>query len=377
VGNAMNDYALFPDESAPPLPRGDKKSDAMTTELVFWTKDGKLVPVRNINSTEQLFSNLKFSDLKEGKIQQLTTTDEFGNTSILRSRLKKVRVSGQPDIAYLQVFSNVNQIQRSTNRSLEIIVVAMVSFGLLSIVVSLLLAHLSMKPILASWHKQQEFVENASHELRTPLAVIQNKMELLFAKPEETIIEHSEEISDSLAEIRRLRQLTTDLLTLARSDIENFVPEPVDTNVAEMFASVTKNYQLLGEMEDKSITFEATENFPTTLSTDPKLIKQLLVILLDNAIKYTENGDTIHVKLDTKGKNWSFSVADTGVGIPDDKKKTIFERFTRVDSSRNRKTGGFGLGLSIASQIMTALNAKIVVVDHLPKGTVFKVSLPL
>jgi two-component system sensor histidine kinase CiaH len=222
----------------------------------------------------------------------------------------------------------------------------MLIFWLISIGISFFLSHLFMRPILKSWKKQQEFVENASHELRTPLTIVQNKLELLFTKPEEKIIDHSREIGEGLSEIRRLRQLTTDLLTLARSDIQVIVKKE-SVNVKKLIENLVSNYQLLGKIEDKKVTLEVANEFPKEIITDKKLIQQLLVILLDNALKYTKKQENVQVVLEeSKTKGWSFTVKDTGIGIPDKKKAEIFERFTRVDLSRNRDTGGFGLGLS-------------------------------
>jgi two-component system sensor histidine kinase CiaH len=273
------------------------------------------------------------------------------------------------------VFSNINQIRQSIEHSINIVIWCMLIFWLISIGVSFLLSHLFTRPILKLWKKQQEFVENASHELRTPLSVVQNKLEILFTQPEGKIIDHSKEIGDALSEIRRLRQLTTDLLTLARSDIQVIEVQKDAIKIKELVENLVSNYQLLGEVQGKAVTLEVSEKFPTEIRTDKKLIQQLLVILLDNALKYTKVQDSVQVVLESKAKEWSMTVKDTGAGIPDKKKAEIFERFTRVELSRNRDTGGFGLGLSIAKQITQALNGKIIVEDNSPKGACFKVCL--
>lgn len=102
-----------------------------------------------------------------------------------------------------------------------VIVTTMITFWLLSVIISLYLANWTLKPILAAYEKQKEFVENASHELRTPLAILQNRLELLFQKPTATIIDESENISESLSEVRNMRLLTSNLLNLARRDSES------------------------------------------------------------------------------------------------------------------------------------------------------------
>jgi two-component system sensor histidine kinase CiaH len=144
------------------------------------------------------------------------------------------------------------------------------------------------------------------------------------------------------------------------------------------FEGIGKDYAQLAQMEEKTFHFvvEGDASAQTKVAFDPKLLQQLSVILLDNALKYTVAGEAITLAVGVTKQEYSFSVKDTGVGISDDAKDAIFERFVRLDASRNRKTGGFGLGLPIAKQIVQAMNGKIVVVDNLPRGTIFKVIVP-
>ncbi|MDR0691177.1 MAG: HAMP domain-containing histidine kinase [Streptococcaceae bacterium] len=316
----------------------DRSVEDLSTNIIFWTKKTPIFFVKDDIQVEAAFKKIKLKNLEQKKTAQLSAKS-YGVNLYFRYILVPVRIDSDPSIRYMQVFSNVNQIQRSTEHSINIIIRCMLIFWLVSIVVSFLLSHLFMRPILKSWKKQQEFVENASHELRTPLSVVQNKLELLFTKPEGKIIEHSKEIGDALSEIRRLRQLTTDLLTLARSDIQVIEVKKAVVNVKEMVESLVANYQLLGEMERKTVTLEVNPTFPQEITTDEKLIQQLLVILLDNALKYTKAKDCVQIVLKSKTKEWSFAVKDTGIGISNKKKAAIFERFTRVDASRNRDTG--------------------------------------
>jgi len=361
----------------------NNKSDTnfgFSTKMGFFTDQNKFHPLAEDDYLEDIFSKIKFKNLEKNKIAQLQIKDVYGLEQTFRYEIRKIPKSINAKTIkarYIIVFTSVNQVSRATQHSITTVICCMIIFWLVSLIVSIYLSVLSMKPVLLSWRKQQEFVENASHELRTPLAVIQNKLELLFTKPEEAIIDHSEEIGEALGEIRRMRQLTTDLLTLARSDVEKIEAKIMPTEIAEEIKNLIKNYQLLGEIEDKKIILEISDNFPKKIATDSKLIQQLIIILLDNALKYTDKKEGIRVVLGIRQREWTIAVEDTGIGIPEKQKKDIFERFTRVDSSRNRKTGGFGLGLSIANQIVIAFKGKITVVDNAPKGSVFKVTLPI
>lgn len=356
---------------------GEIGSGSDSVNLAFWENDDSINILTSDSPFKDVLKKVKLKDLDKKDISQFSAGDAHGNKLYFRYKLAPVSVYGYPKIRYMLIFSNVNQIRNSTNHSMVIVSWSIFAFWLLSLGISFILSHLFMRPIISSWHKQQEFVENVSHELRTPLAVVQNQLELLFTKPDELIIDHSEEISNALAEIRRLRQLTTDLLTLARSDIQIIEADREMIDVAQLTRVLVKNYQLLGESEDKSVMFEVANDFPQELMMDAKLFKQLLVILLDNALKYTKAKDSIQVLLERTSKEWSLTVKDTGIGIPNEKKKEIFERFTRVDSSRNRATGGFGLGLSISKKIVEALDGKITVENFSPRGSIFKVNLPI
>ena len=156
---------------------------------------------------------------------------------------------------------------------------------------SLYLANWTLKPILAAYEKQKEFVENASHELRTPLAILQNRLELLFQKPTATIIDESENISESLSEVRNMRLLTSNLLNLARRDSGiKIEPEPT---TATYFENIFNSYEMLTENAGKK--FSGNLKLEGTVNLDQALIKQLLTILFDNALKYTDSEGEISV----------------------------------------------------------------------------------
>ena len=219
--------------------------------------------------------------------------------------------------------------------------------------------------------KQKAFVENASHELRTPLAVIQNRLEVLFRKPESTILDNSENIASSLDEVRNMRLLTTNLLNLARRD-DGIKPE-IETLEPAFFDTVFTNYAMIAEENEKGFTAQNQVGRP--IQTDKTLLKQLMTILFDNAIKYTEDDGHVTFTVRTNDRYLYICVADNGPGISDSDKKKIFDRFYRVDKARTRQKGGFGLGLSLAQQIVLALKGTIVVKDNQPKGTIFEVKI--
>ncbi len=273
------------------------------------------------------------------------------------------------------VLVNVTDTMFNLQRFKQVIFWSFGTFGLLALAISYVISRRNMIPILKSWQRQQDFVDTAAHELRTPLAVIQGKLETMLTHPEDTIRNQSSQIILSLSEIRRLNALTSNMLTLAKAGSNMTKLEKEATDIAEFLTEITAPYQEMAQFDEKEVTL-ATD-VPQQVSIDRKRIHQLLVLLLDNALKYSSSGAKIAVSATVERKKLVLSVADTGSGISDEAKKHIFDRFYREDKTGNRETGGTGLGLSIAEWIVLAHNGKIVVYDNKPQGTVFKVTLPM
>ncbi len=169
--------------------------------------------------------------------------------------------SDQGEVAYIQVLSNTNQIKNSLANFRTIMIACMVFFWLISIAISYYLSNLSMRPILASWRRQKEFVENASHELRTPLTIIQNSLEHLFTKPDHTILDESESIAQALAETRRLTGLTSDLLTIARNDSDERTIDKTMIQSTTFLTELVKPFAEMAKIDEKSFTCELGKDY--------------------------------------------------------------------------------------------------------------------
>ena len=307
-------------------------------------------------------------------IRQLHVQNSYGQDEIYRVILTEMNIeSVSTNIKYAAVLMNTSQLEQISQNHEQLIVVVMASFWILSLIASLYLARVSVKPLLESMQKQQSFVENASHELRTPLAVLQNRLETLFRKPEATIMESSESIASSLEEVRNMRFLTTNLLNLARRD-DGINPELGEVQ-PDFFNTTFTNYEMIASENNRVFHFE--NRIHRTIITDKLLLKQLMTILFDNAVKYTEEEGVIHFVIAATERNLYLSVADDGIGISAADKKKIFDRFYRVDKARTRQKGGFGLGLSLAKQIVDALKGTISVKDNKPHGTIFEVKIAI
>ena len=343
-------------------------SVAANTSVLVLDKNGKVL---NVVDKFSSLSNLPIDKNNIDVISKGSAQNYFDQTEKYRLITEKVDNSLYPDAKYLVIAINTTQLEEATERYVKLIVIMMSFFWLLSVAASMYLAKWSRSPIQESLEKQKAFVENASHELRTPLAVIQNRLEVLFRKPESTILDNSENIASSLDEVRNMRLLTTNLLNLARRD-DGIKPE-IETLEPAFFDTVFTNYAMIAEENEKGFTAQNQVGRP--IQTDKTLLKQLMTILFDNAIKYTEDDGHVTFTVRTNDRHLYISVADNGPGISDSDKKKIFDRFYRVDKARTRQKGGFGLGLSLAQQIVLALKGTIVVKDNQPKGTIFEVKI--
>ena len=338
-------------------------SVAANTSVLVLDKNGKVL---NVVDKFSSLSNLPIDKNNIDVISKGSAQNYFDQTEKYRLITEKVDNSLYPDAKYLVIAINTTQLEEATERYVKLIVIMMSFFWLLSVAASMYLAKWSRRPIQESLEKQKAFVENASHELRTPLAVIQNRLEVLFRKPESTILDNSENIASS-----NMRLLTTNLLNLARRD-DGIKPE-IETLEPAFFDTVFTNYAMIAEENEKGFTGQNQVSRP--IHTDKTLLKQLMTILFDNAIKYTEDDGHVIFTVRTNDRHLYISVADNGPGISDSDKKKIFDRFYRVDKARTRQKGGFGLGLSLAQQIVLALKGTIVVKDNQPKGTIFEVKI--
>ncbi|WP_060976796.1 cell wall metabolism sensor histidine kinase WalK [Streptococcus sp. CCH8-C6] len=320
------------------------------------------------------FNSLEFNKSYLNKIKEISISNSFGQSESYRAYLFDIDPDDEyPDIKYAVVMTSTSQLEQTSEKHEKLIAMVMVSFWGISLIASIYLARMSVKPLLESIKKQKAFVENASHELRTPLAVLQSRLETLFRKPEATIMQSSEHIASSLDEVRNMRLLTTNLLNLARRD-DGINPQYGEVE-PEFFDTTFANYRLIAEENQK--VFHSENMVQRPVITDQILLKQLLTILFDNAIKYTEADGEISVTASSNERNLVLRVEDNGPGISNDDKKKIFDRFYRVDKARTRQKGGFGLGLSLAKQIVDAFKGTIYVKDNKPKGTVFEVKLLL
>ncbi|WP_261810442.1 HAMP domain-containing sensor histidine kinase [Levilactobacillus humaensis] len=225
--------------------------------------------------------------------------------------------------------------------------------------------------------QQQQFVEDVSHELRTPVAIIQGHMEMLdrWGKDDPEVLDES--IKASLQETKRMKSLVQEMLDLQRAEqIEvNYTNEV--TNVSEVVQQVYDNFKMIHP--DFTFILDDDVHRPVQVQIYRNHLEQILIILLDNAVKYTQAQarKEIHLTFESDMRNVEVAVQDFGEGISQQNMDRVFNRFYRVDKARSRTKGGNGLGLAIAKRLIEAYHGRITIESAVGHGSVFRISLPI
>jgi heavy metal sensor kinase len=229
----------------------------------------------------------------------------------------------------------------------------------------------------------QRFTADASHELRTPLTILRGDLEAIAQRPQypqnpqHTGLdsETRDAVGSLLEETERLSRIIESLLAISRLDAGEAQMEHVKFDLAELAATTTEQMRLLAE--DKNVSLLCETYDPVEVEGDRARLKQVVVNLLDNAIKYTREGGEARVSVRSENAHALLEVADTGIGIPAEALPHLFERFYRVDRARSRQMGGVGLGLAIVKSIVAAHGGQVTVESAEGRGSRFRVKLPL
>lgn len=208
-----------------------------------------------------------------------------------------------------------------------------------------------VKPFAENYEKQKQFITDAGHELKTPLTIIDADAEVL-----EMDIGENEWLNDIQTQTKRLAQLTNDLILLSRME-EQPQTEKIEFPVSDLVEEAVETFQALARTCNKNLSCSIQPML--SMRGDEKAIRQLVAILLDNAIKYSDNGGRIELTLEKQKNLIRLSVFNTAESVSEESLAHLFDRFYRADQSRNSRTGGYGLGLSIASAVVNAHKGKI------------------
>jgi len=225
-----------------------------------------------------------------------------------------------------------------------------------------------------SFKQIKQFSSDTSHELKTPLAAIRGEIEVALRK-ERGREEYKKILKSALEEIDKLQKIIDNLLLLAQVDSQNIKLSFKEIQLDEILLEAFEEIETLAKKKKLSLILKRIDQ--AGMKGDEILIKRLFVNLIDNAIKYTQEGGKVEIALEKEGDSAKFTVEDTGIGIPPNKAPYIFDRFYRIDKARSRETGGCGLGLALAKWIAETHKGKIEVKSKVGEGSIFVVSFPL
>ena len=221
---------------------------------------------------------------------------------------------------------------------------------------------------------RKEFIADVSHELKTPLTSIMGYAETLANS------EYDPEMQEKFLKVInnesiRMTKLVNDLLILSKYDNEQIECEKIEFNLGELVKSCLENLQIEADKKNQKVECFVTANVPT-VKADKDGIERVVLNILSNSIKYTEDGGVIKIYVGFVYNDAYIKIIDNGIGIPEKDLDRIFERFYRVDKARTRKMGGTGLGLSIAKEILDKNNGRIDIKSKLGKGTEVVITIP-
>ncbi|HHW57506.1 MAG TPA: cell wall metabolism sensor histidine kinase WalK [Clostridia bacterium] len=221
--------------------------------------------------------------------------------------------------------------------------------------------------------ERKRFVSDASHELKTPLASVKALIESLINSKNQDVNFYKEILKDVNGEIDRMTRLVNDLLELARMDRMK-TAKVRRSEISEIILDVIDSLLPVAKTKDINLEFKGKNG--VFAEVDPDRLYRMVYNIVENGIKYTHHGGNVMVGLEEDEDNIYLTISDSGIGISEETLPKIFDRFARGDTARSKKSGGFGLGLSIAKEIIDMHEGKISVESKVGEGTVFKITLP-
>ena len=245
-------------------------------------EDGEILNT-NVNFiSKETFEDFDFDDEKIDKTYVVDIDSEYYYKGIT------IDLSDANDYTsgYIQIFQNIDAEREMIKSYQRIVIWSLVFATGMSVIGSIIISKKSLDPVAKMLKRQEEFVQNVSHEIRTPLTIIQAKQELLLSDPNAKIIDKIEDISISLNETKRMSKMTKDLMTLSRGDSKQMELNKEEVEIDEFISNIGKTYKEIIEIQEKKFSLDL--NYKKVVSIDTNKIYQVIVILLDNAMKYTE-----------------------------------------------------------------------------------------
>lgn len=321
---------------------------------------------------ENLSSTAEISEDNLGVAVQKALNSNHNNGQIKSLNLMFLRLKGK-DEGEIISFVDTTEMHIYMKNLITTLIIVGLSALIILFFLCIFLARLTVKPVETAWRQQKHFIADASHEIKTPLTVILANTDILMKHPHEYIESQAKWVQYIHDEAEHMKYLVENMLFLAKTDASELSIQYSKINLSDVLWSAILPFE--------SILFEHGFVLQTNIEPDLELygdasrIQEVITILMDNACKYSSGKATITLTAKKVQDKIKIKVNNTGSFIPKDKAAHLFERFYRADESRDRATGGYGLGLSIAESIIKAHHGKISVSSSNDEGTTFTILL--
>ena len=353
-------------ETPPAKPENDEKDKSrFSVETPFETRYFTVTVDENGEVTDCDLDRIAAVD--EETAEEYTQTAQQKNKTTGFQGIYRYRVTETEDGAKYVFLDCRREI--SNFRTVLVTTISVSLLGLAAVfVLVVIFSRMVFRPVEESIQKQKRFIKDASHELKTPLTIIDANIEVMEMESGE-----SQWTKSTRKQIQRLSGLVQQLVTLSRLDEEKGLEEKCEFNLSEAVSECVQPYESLAQTREKNLTLNIEEDI--TYTGDERSIRQLAGILMDNAVKYSSENGNITLTLKKKGKKIFLEVYNDADDLPQGKLDVLFERFYRLDSSRNSGTGGSGIGLSMAKAIVQAHKGKITAENKNGRGLTITVIL--
>jgi len=357
-------------------PDGDKPVKALELEQIRIPVKENMIPERevlfviNLDETSTIVSTSSFFEADDNFFEEavsLVQSSENDKYIELDDAKWAYRVVPRKDFYQIFFIDVTDQLNAVSILAYTFLIVFLIMF-VMTYIFSNYMTNESIKPIKKAFDKQNQFISDASHELKTPLAIINTNVDVLLNDSSDS----KKWLHYIKSEVSRMSKLTENLLYLSQFDDHNLISSPSTVNLSELCEHVLLGMEAVAFEKKRTLEYEVEPDI--TVQGDYEQLSQVLMILMDNAMKYSDDNGHISVKLSLSSQV-NLTVTNDGPGIPEENVDLIFNRFYKVDASRSQKSG-YGLGLAIANSIISHHHGKISCKSTLNEETSFSIKLP-